>query len=78
MAKEIYGYDGEINTILAEREGIAAAESRHYWQAALKSFQRSLDLLNQLKEKGLVRPGDAQQEDSLQREIAKCTNKISG
>ncbi len=72
MAKEIYGYDGEVNVILAERQGIGTGESQRYWQIALKSFQRSLDLLHQLKEKGLVRQVDAQQEESLQREIVKC------
>lgn len=76
MAKEIYGYDGEVNVIFAERRGVAAAESQRHWQAALKSYQRSLDLLQQLKEKGLLRKIDAQQEESLQSEIAKCKSKF--
>lgn len=76
MAKEIYGYDGEVNVIFAERRGVASAESQRYWQAALKSYQRSLDLLQQLKEKGLIRRIDAQQEESLQSEIAKCKSKF--
>jgi serine/threonine protein kinase len=76
MAKEIYGYDGEVNVIFAERRGVTTAESQRYWQAALKSYQRSLDLLLQLKEKGLIRRIDTQQEESLQREIAKCRSKF--
>ncbi len=75
-AKEIYGYDGEVNVLLAERKGLAAAESQRYWRAALISFQHSFDLLHQLKEKGLVRQIDAQQEDSLQSQIAKCKSKL--
>ncbi|MBI1762243.1 MAG: protein kinase [Acidobacteria bacterium] len=76
MAKEIYGYDGEVNVLCAERRGVTRAESQRYWQAALKSYQRSLDLLQQLKEKGLVRQVDAQQEASLQSEIAKCKSQL--
>lgn len=76
MAKEIYGYDGEVNVIFAERRGVSPVESQRYWQAALKSYQRSLDLLQQLKEKGLIRKIDAQQEESLLSEIAKCKSKF--
>ncbi|MEK7834447.1 MAG: hypothetical protein AAB401_25385, partial [Acidobacteriota bacterium] len=76
MAKEIYGYDGEVNVIFAERRGVTTAESQRYWQAALRSYQRSLALLQQLKEKGLVRRIDAQQEGSLHSEIAKCQSKL--
>jgi tetratricopeptide (TPR) repeat protein len=77
MAKEIFGYDGEVNVILAERKGVAAAESYRYWQAALKSYQQSFALLQELKEKGLVRQVDSQQEDSLQKEIARCRHQLS-
>ncbi|NOT61971.1 MAG: protein kinase [Acidobacteria bacterium] len=78
MAKEIYGYDGEVNVILAQRKGAAETERQRFWQAALKSYERSLALLHQLKEKGLVRAIDAQQEESLQSEIAKCRNHLKG
>lgn len=78
MAKEIYGYDGEINVLFAERRSISAAESQRYWHAALKSYQQSLALWQQLKTKGLVRQIDTQQEESLQREIAKCQDKLKG
>ena len=76
MAKEFYGYDGEASVMLAERKGATAAASQRCWQAALKSYQHSLALLHQLKEKGLVRQIDSQQEDKLQKDIAKCASQL--
>ena len=48
------------------------SERREYWATARDTFQRSLDIWVDLRNRGIITGVDAGKAEEIRREIAKC------
>ena len=63
---------GEVCSNMAARANTPAGERFGRWSEARNAFQRSLDLLAELRDKGALLPEDANKTEQVARKITAC------
>ena len=61
---------GAAHAALAAKTGPSKVSQE--WRAARDAYQKSLDIFQDMKNKGTLKGADATKPDELEREIARC------
>ena len=69
---EVYEYLGTAYEALANQPQASASESQPHWSAARDMFRESLNILDDLRRRGILNAADAEWATEIAGEIAKC------
>jgi len=72
LKAQAYQHLGELYAALGTSNNASLAEVRQYWTAARDMFQRSLDIWNDMRSRGIFPAPKAGKRDKVVREIAEC------
>lgn len=76
MRARAYGYVGQAYSELAAFPATPTTEADEHWKAARAMYQRSLDVWQDLRHRGLLANDNAAKPNELASEIARCDTAI--
>jgi eukaryotic-like serine/threonine-protein kinase len=72
LKAQAYGELGELYAALGTSKEASAAEARQHWTAARDMFQRSLDIYEDMRRRGIFPASKASRRDEIVRQVTKC------
>ena len=76
---QAYEYLADAYVALAKRTGtLPAADAKAHWSAACRMFQRSADVWDDMRRRGILAGNDAGKTEVVARELSRCKAKLNG
>jgi serine/threonine protein kinase len=72
LKAQAYQYLGEAYAVLAASKEVPSSETTHHWSAARDMFQRSFDIWQDMRSRGILEVPDASKPEEVAHQIAKC------
>lgn len=76
---QAYGYLADAYVALATRPGtVPAADAKAHWSAACRMYQRSADVWDDMRRRGILAGNDASKTEAVARELDHCKTRLEG
>ena len=79
LRAQAYGYLADAHVALANvSDTVPAADAKAHWNAACRMYQRSADVWDDMRRRGILAGNDASKTEAVARELDRCKARLDG